>query len=51
MAAARATDCLYIALAEESVKSGPAELVTFDGGMVNHAAKNAPTVKVNCLPV
>ena len=47
----RATDCLYIVLAEELVKSGLAEILTFDVGMVNHVAKNAPTVKVNCLPV
>lgn len=40
-----------LALAEELAQSGAAELLTFDGGMVNQAAKNAPTVKINLLPV
>lgn len=44
-------DCLYVALAEELAASGAAEFVTFDKRVVNVAAKNAPTVKVNLLPV
>jgi len=47
----RSTDCFYIALAEELGASGPTELLTFDRGIVNQVAKNAPTVKVNLLPV
>ncbi len=47
----RSADCLYLALAEELAKSGAAELVTFDAGMVNQAAKNSPSVIVNLLPV
>lgn len=43
-------DCLYVALAEELAVSCPAEFVTFDKRVVNVAAKNAPTVKVNFLP-
>lgn len=45
------TDAYYLALAEELAMSGAAEFVTFDKGVVNLAAKNAPTVKVNLLPV
>ena len=45
----RAADGLYIALAEELAQQVPAELLTFDQGIVNQAAKNAPTVKVNLL--
>jgi predicted nucleic acid-binding protein len=44
------TDGFYIALAEELAKHGDAEFVTFDKGVVNVAAKNAPTVKINLLP-
>lgn len=47
----RSADSLYIALSEELAKSGAAELLTFDGGTISQAAKNAPTVKVNLLPV
>ena len=47
----RSSDSLYIALAEELAISGNAELLTFDKGFVNQVAKNAPTVKVNLLPV
>lgn len=43
-------DCLYLALTEELAKSGLAEFVTFDKRVVNVAASNAPTVKVNLLP-
>lgn len=44
-------DCLYIALAEELAASSTAEFVTFDKRVVNVAAKNAPTVNVQLLPV
>lgn len=47
----RSTDSLYIALAEELLMSGLAELLTFDAGIVNQVAKNAPTVKVNLLSI
>lgn len=43
-------DCFYIALAEELAKRGPAEFLTFDKRVVNVAAGNAATVKVNLLP-
>ena len=43
-------DCLYLALTEELAASGAAEFVTFDKRVVNVAANNAPTVKVNLLP-
>jgi len=46
----RSADGLYIALAEELAKQGPAEILTFDVGYVNQVAKNAPSVKVNLLP-
>jgi len=44
------SDSFYLALTEEFAKSGPAEFLTFDKRVVNVAAKNAPTVKVNLLP-
>lgn len=47
----RSADGIYIALAEHLAKSHTVEIVTFDGGLVNQAAKNAPSVKVNVLPV
>ncbi len=47
----RSSDALYLALAEEIAKTYDAEIVTFDKGFVNQAAKNAPTVKVNFLTV
>ena len=47
----RASDSLYIALAEELMKTRPTELLTFDKGFVNQTAKNAPLVKVNLLSV
>ncbi len=47
----RSADGLYIALAEELAQSGVAELLTFDQGLVNQVAKNAPTVKVNLLTI
>jgi predicted nucleic acid-binding protein len=46
----RSADGLYIALAEELAKQGPAEILTLDAGYVNQVAKNAPSVKVNLLP-
>ncbi len=45
----RSADSIYIA--EHLAQSNTVEIVTFDGGLVNQAAKNAPTVKVNVLPV
>lgn len=47
----RSSDSLYIALAEELATSHNVELLTFDTGFINQAAKNAPAVKVNLLPV
>ena len=47
----RSADSIYIALAEHLAKTRTVEIVTFDGGLVNQAAKNAPTVKINVLPV
>jgi predicted nucleic acid-binding protein len=47
----RSADGIYIALAEHLSNSYTVEIVTFDGGLVNQAAKNAPSVKVNVLPV
>lgn len=47
----RSADGIYIALAEHLAKSHTVEIVTFDGGFVNQATKNAPSVKVNVLPV
>ncbi len=45
----RSSDSLYIALAEDLVKIRTVELLTFDKGMVNQAAKNAPTVTIKVL--
>lgn len=47
----RTSDAIYIALAEELSQNGSVELLTFDVGMVNQVAKNAPSVTVNLLPV
>jgi predicted nucleic acid-binding protein len=47
----RSADSIYIALAEHLAKIHTVEIVTFDGGLVSQAAKNAPSVKVNVLPV
>ena len=47
----RSSDALYIALAEEIGGTYDTEIVTFDKGFINQAAKNAPTVKINLLPV
>ncbi|MBP6823445.1 MAG: type II toxin-antitoxin system VapC family toxin [Acidobacteria bacterium] len=46
----RSSDSLYVALAEELSKHGSIELLTFDAGLVNQAAKNAPSVKIHLLP-
>lgn len=45
----RSSDGLYIALAEDLAKTRTVELLTFDRGMVNQAAKNAPTVTIKVL--
>ena len=45
----RSADGIYIALAEQLAQQGATELLTFDQGIVNQAAKNAPAVKVNLL--
>ncbi|MGH9755986.1 MAG: type II toxin-antitoxin system VapC family toxin [Blastocatellia bacterium] len=42
-------DGFYIALTEELAKSGAAEFLTFDKRVVNVAAHNAPSVKINLL--
>ncbi len=47
----RSSDGLYIALAEELAATYDTEIVTFDKGFINQAAKNAPTVKINLLPI
>ena len=47
----RSSDGLYIALAEKLNKTYDTEIVTFDKGFINQAAKNAATVKVNLLTV
>lgn len=43
-------DTFYIALTEALSVNGTAELLTFDKRLVNMAASNAPSVKVNLLP-
>ena len=45
----RSSDGLYMALAEDLAKTRTVELFTLDSGMVNQAAKNAPTVTVKVL--
>lgn len=45
----RSSDGLYIALAEDLAKTRTVELFTLDRGMVNQAAKNAPSVVVKVL--
>lgn len=47
----RSSDGLYLALAEELAATYDTEIVTFDKGFINQAAKNAPTVKVNLLKI
>jgi predicted nucleic acid-binding protein len=43
-------DTFYLALTEALAQNSAAELLTFDKRLVNVAASNAPTVKVNLLP-
>ena len=45
----RSADGLYIALAEELTATRPTILLTFDQGLPNQAAANAPTVTVKGL--
>lgn len=45
----RSADALYLALAEELTRTGPAELVTFDVGLEQQAKQNAPTVTIKLL--
>lgn len=45
----RSSDSLYIALAEDLAKTRTVEILTFDRGMTNQAAKTAPTVTVKVL--
>lgn len=45
----RSSDSLYLALAEDLAKNRTVEVLTFDKGMINQAAKNAPTVTVRIL--
>lgn len=45
----RSSDGFYIALAEDLAKSRTVELLTFDKGMINQAARNAPTITVKVL--
>ena len=45
----RSSDSLYIALAEDLAKSRTVEILTFDKGMINQAAKNAPSVTIKIL--
>lgn len=47
----RSSDGLYLALAEKLSTTHATEIVTFDKGFINQAAKNAPTVKVNLLTI
>lgn len=45
----RSADSIYLALAEELSKDCSIEIVTFDLGMKEQAAANAPSLKVNHL--
>lgn len=45
----RSSDSLYIALAEDLAKNRTVELLTFDKGMTNQAAKRASTVTLKVL--
>ncbi|MCP9495181.1 MAG: PIN domain-containing protein [Pyrinomonadaceae bacterium MAG19_C2-C3] len=47
----RTSDGLYLALTENLSTGWSSEIVTFDDGFRNQAAKNAPSVKVNVLPI
>ncbi len=45
----RSADAIYIALAEELSLTYSTRLLTFDRGLPNQAARNAPTVSVHLL--
>jgi predicted nucleic acid-binding protein len=45
----RSADSIYIALAEALTRERPTVLLTFDQGVSNHIAANAPTVSVKVL--
>ncbi len=45
----RSADGIYLALAEQLSQTMPTILLTFDTGMPNQAAKNAPSVNVQVL--
>lgn len=45
----RSSDGFYIALAEDLAKTRTVEILAFDKGMINQAAKGAPTVRVKVL--
>jgi len=45
----RSADGIFIALAEDLARTRPTILLTFDQGMPNQAARNAPTVTVQVL--
>lgn len=45
----RSADTVYIALAEELTRTRPTVLLTFDQGIPNQTARNAPTVTVQVL--
>jgi len=47
--ASRSADAVYIALAEELSLTYATRLLTFDRGIPNQAARNAPTVSVHLL--
>lgn len=47
----RSADSIYIALAEMLAQERPTVLLTFDQGLPNHAAANAPTVVVKALTI
>lgn len=47
--ASRSADAIYIALAEELSQTYATRLLTFDRGIPNQAARNAPTVSVHLL--
>lgn len=45
----RATDSIFIALAEKLTQEGPTRLLTFDQALENQVKQNAPTVIVHLL--
>ena len=45
----RSADAVYIALAEQLLRTRPTVLLTFDQGVPNQVSKNAPTVTVRLL--